>query len=396
MRYFADTNHEVHLITSSNAGWESVRNINVHYLRRVSSRLRVINYALNTLPFYFQFKRLLQEIKPDIIHAQSMMDITLLPAVCKFHPFVITVWGSDILINTKKSIVSKWLAQYALSHADIVTCDAEHIQNTLIKLGVDSRKIKLIYFGTDVEKFHPKQRDSQLRNELGIKELAVISLRNLRPIYDVGTLIKSIPSVLRVAPRTIFIIAGDGSLKEALKILASSLGVLDNIRFVGRLKEDELPRYLASSDVYVSTALSDAGLSASTAEAMACELPVVITDFGDNRKWVKDGVNGFLVPLRSPEMLTEKIINLLQDGEKRNKFGWENRDVIEERNNWRIEMEKMTEVYNEATGKTKKYKCSKCGNLTMILNSGIDPNHDGNWWVEYDCPNCGIQTEYYV
>ncbi len=124
-----------------------------------------------------------------------------------------------------------------------------------------------------------------------------------------------------------------------MKELAGSLNIAESVRFISWVPHDELPRYLTAADVYVSTALSDAGIAASTAEAMACGLPVIITDFGDNRKWVEDGVNGFLIPLRAPEVLAARIIHLLKHEDDRKKFGQANRQVIEERNNWEKEME---------------------------------------------------------
>jgi glycosyltransferase involved in cell wall biosynthesis len=119
------------------------------------------------------------------------------------------------------------------------------------------------------------------------------------------------------------------------------------VRFVGWISNDELPRYLASSDIYVSTSLSDAGLSASTAEAMACGLPVIVTDSGENRVWIEDGKNGFVVPLANPKILAEKIIYLIKNKDIKARFGEINRKIIEERNNYYKEMAKMERIYEE-------------------------------------------------
>ena len=82
---------------------------------------------------------------------------------------------------------------------------------------------------------------------------------------------------------------------------------------------------------------------------MASGLPAIVTDFGDNGEWVKEGVNGFLIPLKSPEVLASKLINLLQDKDKIKQFGQRNREVIEDRNNWEKEMNKMGHIYQELT-----------------------------------------------
>ena len=175
----------------------------------------------------------------------------------------------------------------------------------------------------------------------------IISLRRFEPIYDVATLVRAVPIVLKDVPDAKFIMVEKGSQEEELKNLAKSLGVSNSVIFTGWISGNKLPRYLASSDIYVSTSLSDAGLSASTAEAMACGLPVVITDFGDNREWVKDGVNGFVIPMKRPDILASKIVQLLNDENKRKEFGERNCRIINERNNWQKEMGKMDKLYQE-------------------------------------------------
>jgi glycosyltransferase involved in cell wall biosynthesis len=61
------------------------------------------------------------------------------------------------------------------------------------------------------------------------------------------------------------------------------LNVDDFVQFLGRIPHEAMPDLLTQADIYVSTSLSDAGISASTAEAMACGLPVIVTDTGENR-----------------------------------------------------------------------------------------------------------------
>jgi glycosyltransferase involved in cell wall biosynthesis len=195
----------------------------------------------------------------------------------------------------------------------------------------------------------------KLKRKLGVLDLpVVISIRNLKPIYDVESLINAAPLVLKEIPEARFVILGRGSQEAYLKKLASSLGISTNVSFVGLVSHDELPQYLASSDVYVSTSLSDGGLAASTSEAMACGLPVVITDFGDNGKWVEDGVSGFLVPLRDPETLAARIVYLLQTKDDRIKFGQANRQIIEERNSYEREIAKVGKLYEELIERYKK------------------------------------------
>ncbi len=348
MRYFADSGHEVHLISSGAAPDEGIPNVKLHLLKRFDPHNRMVSYLINALPMVIQLKKTISNIKPDVLHAHSVEDIALMGAISGFHPFVVTPWGSDVLVAPRESRMSKWRVKYSLKRADLITCDAEHIKGPLIELGANPRKIKIVCFGVDVQKFKPGVINESLRKELGITNSPVVmTCRRLDPNCDIVSLITSIPLVLAEIPEASFVIIGRGSEEEKLKELTSSLNIAESVRFIGWVPHDELPRYLTAADIYVSTALSDAGIAASTAEAMSCGLPVIITDFGDNRKWVEDGVNGFLIPLRAPEVLASRIIHLLKHEDDRKKFGRANRQVIEERNNWAKEMEKMGVLYAE-------------------------------------------------
>ena len=143
--------------------------------------------------------------------------------------------------------------------------------------------------------------------------------------------------VLKQVPDAKFIIANNGSQEAHLKEMAKSLDIWDSVRFVGLIQHHELPKYLASSDVYVSTSLSDGGAVVSTLEAMACGLASVVTDSGDHRKWIRNGENGFVVPTKNPEVLAEKIIYLLKNEEQRKLFGKISRRIIEEKGDYHKE-----------------------------------------------------------
>jgi len=324
-----------------------ISGINFHFLNKI---FPIQTWPLNTLlnlPFNVRkVKKLIKEIKPDIINAHYVTSYGTLASLLDFHPLVITAWGSDILITPKKFLPSKWSVKYALSKADLITCDAQHLKAAMIKLGIPASKIQIINFGVDIFKFSPGSKNENLKEKLGIgNSKIVISLRNLDPIYSVDTLIRAVPLVLKEVGEVKFIIIGKGPQENQLKLLTKELGVQEKVKFLGWVPNDQLPEYLRLADIYVSTSLSDGGIAASTAEAMACGLPVVITETGENRKWIEDGENGFIIPVKNPHILAEKIIYLLKNESIRKEFGEKSRKIIEERNNYYKEMAKMEEIY---------------------------------------------------
>lgn len=341
--FFAKEGYEVHVIAAKFSGGFD-ENVTLHSLPRLIANKWYLSKYLSLGLWPFSVRRLLKKIKPDLIHAHYVTMSGYLAAFSGFHPFVMTPWGSDILIDPQKSYFFRTLTKYTLKKADLITCDAHHFVEELVKLSAPQEIIELVIFGVDVEKFSPRGKDKRFARKLGIlNSPTVISLRNLELQYDLETLVNAIPLVLKESPKAMFLIAGDGTQRECLEKLASPFR--NNVRFLGSLPNDELPKYLALADVYVSTSLSDAGLASSTAEAMACGLPVIVTDFGDNSKWVKDGSGGFVIPMKSPEILATRIIYLLENIDMRKKFGRMNRLIIEERNNVKKEMEKMDTLY---------------------------------------------------
>lgn len=345
--YFANKGHEVHLLTLNPDVLLNYTNVILHLIRKKPKRApTLISRLTNLLPFVIRIKRLINEIKPDILHAHSVGGYGWLGILTGFHPLLITPWGNDVLIDIEKSKIERFLTKIALQRADLVHCDGENIREVLVKLGVAPEKIEYICFGVDTIKFSPQLRDEALRNRLFSPDVKiVISTRFLTQVHDVGTLIKAIPTVKKEVPEARFIIIGDGPESEYLIGLCKSLDIIDIVKFTGRILESDLPAYMASADVYVSTSLSESGLAASTAEAMACGLAVINTDTGDIGKWIKNGEGGFIIPVRDPIALAQRAIYLLRNEEARKKFGEVSRSVIEERNNYFKEMAKMEEIY---------------------------------------------------
>lgn len=342
IKYFSEKGHDIYWIslTPLTVG-DKIKNVDMTEIKEFPIKIFSIATSM------FKVRELIKNNRPDILHAHYAGTYGLLGAMSQFHPFIVTAWGSDVLLAGNR-FLKRPVIKYTLDKADLITCDAEHMKKAIIKLGGSEEKINIIYFGTDIRRFNPDTKCEKLRRRLGVLDAPiVISMRSLEPIYNVETFIQSIPGVLEEIPDAKFVVVGSGSQENNLKKLAESQGVARSTFFAGRISGDEIPNYLKSSDVYVSTSLSDAGLAASTAEAMSSGLPVIVTETGENRLWVKEGENGFIISVRNHEILAEKIIYLLKNKEQRETFGKVSRKIIEEKNNYYVEMDKMDRIYKE-------------------------------------------------
>jgi len=123
--------------------------------------------------------------------------------------------------------------------------------------------------------------------------------------------------VVRVAANTIpevsATIVGDGGLRAVLKEQAHKLGLDNNVRFVGHQKD--VGAYLKQARIFVLTSDSE-GLALSLMEALTCGLPAVVSDVGDLGDLVEDGISGFLIQRRRPDLFAQRIVSLLQDQAK--------------------------------------------------------------------------------
>lgn len=353
VNFFAEREHEVHLISSGFPldyhGYD--RRIQFHQLIRLAPQIWKVSRYPSGVKWLAQIRGLLREIEPDVLDTHSIAVNGYLGAMSGFHPLILTAWGSDVLINPRRNPIHRLLTEYALRKADIVVCDSETVKRGLLTLNTEASKIRRIYNGVDTEQFSPDHRDKTLRAKLEITEgPIVICIRHLSPYYNVEMLIRAIPLILKQAPQAKFIIGGDGIQRGYLQSLANSLGVADSIRFVGWMSHDELPQYLSSSDIYASTSSSDS-TSLSLQEAMACGLAPVVTDLAANREWIADGENGFIVARDDISALADRVVYLIQNNDVRANFGEAGRKIIQERAEYKKEMEKAEKLYQAQVDK---------------------------------------------
>jgi glycosyltransferase involved in cell wall biosynthesis len=338
--YFAKKNYKIVWVSLDNNIFKPLPNVDYIQVKSSFKIIRIIKIFLN-------FKKIILSFRPDIIHIHSIGSNSLLGLIQTTVPIIVTPWGSDIILG-QHNLFKKLLINNILHKSKLITCDAFHMRELIKKFGIADDKIKNVNFGIDTKYFYPHEPDDSIRLKYGLGEKqTVISLRNFEAIYNVETLIKAIPFVLNKLPNTIFILVGKGSQESYLKKLANNLGVLNSVHFVGFVNNDSLPKLLSSANLYVSTSLSDAGIAASTAEAMACGLPVLITDSGENKLWIEDRKNGFLVPTKNYIVLSQRIVEILNNVEETKKIAKIGRYTIQQKNDYYNEMEIMNKLYHQ-------------------------------------------------
>ena len=353
--FFSNRGHEIQIIDSAQTALKEFCGLPVHHIpwnehSHLSSVPRFLLHIAQLPHFLKSFKTILHTFRPEVVHLHWITGPYAYAISSTINcPLMATPWGSDILIIAKKSWPHLLVTKRVVKKADRFCCDAHHLAAALQNYGASSETIDLIHFGTDTKRFSPEAKDENLAEELGFPPgtLLILSNRHLREVYDIGTLIKAIPEVVSRIPSCGFVIVGDGDQKPFLKQLVNDLGIDTYVRFVGRLSDQDMLRYTASASIYVSTSLSDGGLAASTAEAMACAVPVIITNFGENAEWTDQGKAGSLFEMKNASQLAQNLIALLADEQLRNEMGNHGRKLILERNDFYNEMSRAEIIYKQ-------------------------------------------------
>ena len=153
IEYFSEKGeNDIHWISLTPSIFGELKNVKFYLLKKYL--LKPLGLLLSILPA----RKLIKKINPDILHAHYAGVNGILAALSGVHPFVLTAWGSDILIAPKSGIIRQ-LVKFVFKKADLITCDAKHMKEAMVKLGVDPSKIKIIRFGIDIEKFSPKSKN---------------------------------------------------------------------------------------------------------------------------------------------------------------------------------------------------------------------------------------------
>lgn len=121
-----------------------------------------------------------------------------------------------------------------------------------------------------------------------------------------------------------YIIVGDGELYEQVQSWIKNLQV-SNVSIVRN--PDNIDDYYFEADIYLLSSIFE-GMPNGIMEALNYSLPVVSTDVGDANYLVKDGANGYLVPIKDSQILAEKLFELVSDSNKRNTFGLKGHSLL--------------------------------------------------------------------
>ena len=270
--------------------------------------------------------------KPDVVHGNWIVPTGLIASLAgrlTRVPVVNTARGMDVRISDRglAGILFNLAAQ--LSDRLVVVSEAMRGHRVLKNAEIIPSGVDDVFFTLEAHHGQPK----------------IIYTRSLEPVYDVPTLIRSIPLVVQQYPAARFIIAGTGSQEAFLKNLVHALHMDGQVEFVGAVTQQGIVQLMQNALVFVSPSLDD-GTSIALLEAMGAGLVPIVSDIGANRPWVRDGKDGYLFEPGDAYDLAQAIIKALE-GRIQPSILAEKRDYVKQRVAWSTIAQQYLSLYKQ-------------------------------------------------
>lgn len=267
--------------------------------------------------FYSRFKQLrhyMKSVKPQFVFSY-LTGANILACL--------SAQGLDIKVitglrNSRLPKLKLWADRFATNHlasGTIANCYSG--RDFFIGKGFRADKISVIHNCIDpvLPTCDKKQHDT----------VEIITVGRFVAQKDYATAIAAMARAMQVVPTLRFTIVGYGELEGHIRSLISKHGIGHATKIY--INSDNISSLLAKADIYLSTSLFE-GLSNSILEAMNADLPIVATNVGDNAHIVKDGLNGILADVADSEALSQAIISLAGNRDKRCQMGVKSKDIL--------------------------------------------------------------------
>ncbi len=307
-------------------------------------------YDLNFLKQLRNCARFIRENKIEIVHTHDFYTNVFGIAAARMAKVHLKV-ASKRETGGMRSRAQKLIEKRVFGFADAIVANSKAVENYLIAEKIPPEKIRVVYNGLDLKRLAPKEFDRRkICQEIGLpigENIKFVTLvANLRhAVKNQPMFLRAAKTVAEKLPESHFILAGEGDLKSDLERLAREIKIADKTHFIGRCAK--IPELLSISSVGVLTSTAE-GFSNSILEYMAAKLPVVATNVGGAGEAIIENETGFIVESNDAEAMANRLIELLQNETKANKFGVKGRETVEKFFSCEAQLEKTLKIYHAA------------------------------------------------
>lgn len=336
LKALAGSNHEIFflpmtpLITPGLSLPDGVRQINQPTEKKITP------YSIGSL---------LERWKIDLVHAGPVHDVAREIALSGFRPLISMSWGFDLLWDAERDLLLWMAIKETLEHSCVFFCDAHTVETkALDDYGLDPQRIVVFPWGVDHNIFFPTGARADRSNN---HPLRIFSNRSWEDQYGVDVLVDGLILAGKSGLQFEAVLAGEGSLKTGLQEKIKKSGVSAQVRFVGRVRQDELPDFYNDADIYLSASHVD-GSSLSLMEAMACGAVPLVSNIASNCEWVLENETGFLFDDGDSTNLAARMVQIDKDRSQLPEIGRRAQKMAEERADWQKNIQIMLGGYDLA------------------------------------------------
>lgn len=288
-------------------------------------------------------KRMLKEWNPDILHSHFISSYGLLGAIVDYKVHFVSVWGKDIFDFPKKNKLNEKLVRFTLSKATAI-CSTSHIMAKETNL-YTNRPVYVTPFGVDLEKFYPEAHSNETNDKI-----VVGTVKALEDKYGIADLVKGFAMFHKEYPNSELLITGDGPQRKEYEELAVQLGISDITTFTGKVPNTEVPTIIRSMSIFAVPSTEDSeSFGVAAVEAMACGVPVVVSNVGGLPEVVVKDVTGIVIDKESPDQLAAAFIKLAQDNNLRMGMGQAGVNHVKDNYSWIDNANYMLSLYEKYT-----------------------------------------------
>jgi len=258
--------------------------------------------------------RAIQHCNPTVVHAHDAKahSLALLTSVVLRHKVPIVV-SRCVNFAIGQSALSRYKYRHRLIRG--YSCVSDAVRNTIQPYLGNEVHLEVVYCGIP-QPAHAAKRSGLLRTQLGLSEnIRLIGTASaLDEAKDLTTFLSAAQHICSRQPNVHFVIMGEGPLRSSLEHYATSLGLGNNVSFVGFIHN--VPELMPDLDVFMFTSRSE-GLGTVVLESMAAGVPVASTCVGGIPEFIHHGHTGLLSEPGDAESIAGNVETILTNREVR-------------------------------------------------------------------------------
>jgi len=254
--------------------------------------------------------------------------------------------------NTPKLKFYNFIDMTVLRFFDAVVAVSPQILSALANRKIYPSKLDVIQNGIDVTSFSAATYREKIKKDLGIKEgdIVVGSVGRLTGEKGINYLLEAASKIKIKIPNAVFVIVGEGTMKDYLVDYARKLDVSDKVLFAGY--REDIDKILSALDIFVMPSLTE-GLPLALLEAMAAGKPVIASNVGGIPMIIDNGKTGILVKPKNPDQIERAISSLIGDKRYSDTIAENGRKFVENNFSLAVTAKKYEELYSKLLKETK-------------------------------------------